>query len=441
MKFFKLGDFPELVFFIVVGLSLVGGAFFFFPELFALIFSEQFKFAYRVLYNFFPFWGPPLLAYAFFMVWTGYVRGKFLAGQKYVLLEVRLPREVNKSPLAMELALAGFYITSGESTWYDVYILGKVRTWFSFEIVSDGGNIHFYIWTRETFRPVVEAQLYGQYPDIELFEVSDYTTVIPEYNPEQVVLVGHEYGLDKPDPYPIKTYVDYGLDKDPKEEFKIDPLTSVLEYMGSLKKGEHLWLQIIFRSHKKKKRKGTFFETTDIQEEAKDEIHKLLEELKQEKPSTDGTTFSYSRIPTKSEAEVMAAIDRNSGKLNFDCGIRMIYAGKPKEAFVGSRIPAVINLLRAFTSKELNGFGVNWGTYTNYPWEDFRNIRMDFYKKKLVHQYRMRSWFHGPYSKAPFILSSEELATIFHFPGGVLQAPSVERVMSKKAEAPGNLPQ
>ncbi len=44
---------------------------------------------------------------------------------------------------------------------------------------------------------------------------------------------------------PIKTYVDFGLDKDPKEEFKTDPLTQILEAMGSIGKGEHMWYQVL----------------------------------------------------------------------------------------------------------------------------------------------------------------------------------------------------
>ena len=40
----------------------------------------------------------------------------------------------------------------------------------------------------------------------------------------------------------------------------------------------------------------------------------------------------------------------------------------------------------------------------------------------------------------PLIINSEELATMFHFPGPVAGTPALERVPSKKAEAPSNLP-
>jgi hypothetical protein len=41
----------------------------------------------------------------------------------------------------------------------------------------------------------------------------------------------------------------------------------------------------------------------------------------------------------------------------------------------------------------------------------------------------------------PFILTTEELATVFHFPSGLVsQTPTLKRVGSKKSEAPSNLP-
>ena len=45
----------------------------------------------------------------------------------------------------------------------------------------------------------------------------------------------------------MKTYVDFGLDKDPKEEFKHDPLTPILEWFGSLKKANMLGIRLWFK--------------------------------------------------------------------------------------------------------------------------------------------------------------------------------------------------
>jgi hypothetical protein len=39
-----------------------------------------------------------------------------------------------------------------------------------------------------------------------------------------------------------------------------------------------------------------------------------------------------------------------------------------------------------------------------------------------------------------FVLNVAELATIFHFPGQILQVPTLERIESKEAAPPTNLP-
>lgn len=413
----------------------------YFKGLFKVFLSEEFLIALKVLFYTFPLWGPPVLAFGLFFIWTNYARAKFLVSQKYVLLEIKLPKEVYKSPLAMELALSNFSINAGEGTWYDRNILGKVRTWFSLEMVSIEGNIHFYIWTRDSFRTVVEASLYGQYPNVEIFEVSDYTKTVPRFDLKQMSIIGQEYKLSKPDPYPIKTYVDFGLDKDQKEEYKIDPLTTIIEYMAGLKKGEQIWLQILVRSHKMKVKSGSMFGETDVQKEGKELIKKLVDELKdkQKDPVTGKEIFGYSRIPTKAEADVIAAIDRSISKINFDCGIRLLYITKP-ESFMGARITPMINIFKPFSTNNLNSISMRWGPYFDYPWSDYKNIRKNKRLRELLSAYKLRGWFHLPYKRQPFVLSSEELATIFHLPGEVLQAPSVSRVLSKKAEAPFNLP-
>ena len=54
---------------------------------------------------------------------------------------------------------------------------GFQRVWFSLEIASFGGMIHFYIYTQKGFKSLVEHQIYAQYPGIEIEEVEDYTKI------------------------------------------------------------------------------------------------------------------------------------------------------------------------------------------------------------------------------------------------------------------------
>ena len=88
---------------------------------------------------------------------------------------------------------------------------------------------------------------------------------------------GCEFNLEKPEAYPIKTYVDFGLDKDPKEEFKVDPISPIVEFFGSLEKGEQVWMQIVVTPSKKEyNTKGTWFGKHDWAEEARIQLFKLL---------------------------------------------------------------------------------------------------------------------------------------------------------------------
>ncbi|MFA6338861.1 MAG: hypothetical protein WCW87_02300 [Candidatus Paceibacterota bacterium] len=405
-------------------------------DIFVSIFGESLGSALQIIFYAMPLWLPFLAGFVFWKLWVQYVRGEFISKQKYTLLEIKLPKELFKSPQAMETVLAGLYLTMGESTWFDKYWLGKIRTWFSLELVSIDGNVHFFIWTRDYFKNTVESQIYAQYPTVEIYEVPDYTQNI-YFDPNVYSVFGTFFKLTKPDPYPIKTYVDYGMDKDPKEEFKIDPIVSVTEFLGSLNKGEQAWIQILIRAHKKEKRDGLFSEPTDWKTDAKAEIKKIMTEGSYVKSEGDDP-FAAMKL-TRGQQDVINAMERSINKQAFDTGIRAIYIAE-KDKYNATRIPGILGVMRQYNSSTLNSFGLSGTTGFDFPWEDYKDIRLNKVKKDLVDGYKLRSYFHPPFKKKPFVLNTEELATIFHFPGGVATTPTVSRITSKKAEPPSNLP-
>ena len=378
-----------------------------------------------------------LIVHTSIQKWMEYVRTDFNIKQGSTLLEIKIPREIMKSPLAMELVFTALHLPI-DGNWVSSYLKGNVRPWFSCEIISDEGNIRFFIWTQTKFKDTVEAQLYAQYPTVEVYEVPDYVSRF-KFDPEKQDLYGACFKLTAPDVYPIKTYVDYGMDKDPKEEFKIDPLTSTLETMSTLKKGEQMWIQIIIQAHMSKGLKaGHLFKTKNWQDEAKEEIEKIREE------STPKTEDDYPGFPnpTKGEMEKIAAIERSIGKFPFDCAIRGMYFAD-KEIYNKGRPGVLGGVFRQYSSNYLNGFKRGWHINFDYPWQDFMGIRLTGFKRAFFEAYRTRGYFHGPFknfAEKPFILMTEELATIFHFPGSVSQAPGLSRIPSKKSDAPSNLP-
>ncbi len=303
-------------------------------------------------------------------------RAQFLAKQKYVVLQIKVPRDVPKSPLAMEIVMNAFHQTVGESTWYDRIVLGKMRAHSSLEIVSIEGDVRFMIWTNARIQKFIETQIYSQYPNAEIKEVLDYTTMVP-YAKEgsDWDLFAFEFKLTKPDPYPIKTYVDYNLDKDPKEEFKIDPMTPVLEFLGDIGRGEHAWFQIIVRANKGKKDPTTFWRNRDWQQEGKDLIQKIMDEAKERSgplPEDATNDFRMSML-TEGDRNAIKAIDRNIGKQGFDCGIRALYLGR-KDVFNPANVAGLAVTMKQYSSNDLNGFKPRDFTDVDYPWQKYINI-------------------------------------------------------------------
>lgn len=205
--------------------------------------------------------------------WMLYINQRYLnkTNQEYLMLEIKLPREIFKSPYATEVALSSLLQAGGYSNWYQKYFLGNLPMYSSVEIASLEGVIHFYVRTQLKFRALVESNFYAQYPGIEIVEAPDYTQLVKfDHRSKDIGCWGEIYGLEEKwtpkndktgeeykvkgetlkmpaDFLPIKTYTDFGLDRDPKEEFKIDPITPLLEMMGGLGKGEYLWYQIILQ--------------------------------------------------------------------------------------------------------------------------------------------------------------------------------------------------
>lgn len=398
------------------------------------------KLAFKYIYLAMPIWLPAAFLVAAFNAWIRYKRVKFWQKEGSVLLEIKLPREITKSPLAMEVVLGALHQPGGEGTWVDRIWKGQTRSWFSLEIVSIGGNIKFFIWTKPKHRNVLESQIYSQYPGVEIYEAEDYTKNF-YYNPDSNNIWAGEFALTQPDPFPIKTYIDYGLDKDPKEEFKIDPMTAMIEFLGSITNGQNVWIQILIRAHKKRRVLDVFGEKEDSwKDEAKEAKDKILKDLKVAKEEG-----GFPRIPSKGEADKIAALERSVSKLPFDCGIRAVYIAD-KDKFNPANIGGILGSVKQYGSQDLNGFKPKgWFTDFDYPWDEWWD-RKEKIKPKVLEEYKLRRYFYSPWKgkkfhgSKPFVLNAEELATIYHFPGSVASTPTFERVPSLKSKAPANLP-
>ncbi len=383
-------------------------------------------------------WLPLALIFTFWKLWIHYIRAYYISNLEWTLLEVKLPREIFKNPRAMEIALHAFHQTS-DGHLIKKYWHGFVRAWFSLEIASFGGEIHFFIRTQTFFKKLIESQIYAQYPGVEIIEVNDYTSKIPYGAPDSDwQLFGTEFKFDKEDAYPIKTYVDFGLTENLEEEQKVDPITHFLEFMGSLGEGEEIWFQILVQATKKRFAvAGAWFEKEDWKKQGGKLIEKLM---KRDKKKKEGEFADFGAMTlSPGERTVVEAVERSISKLGFDTGIRTVYLAR-KDSFNNINIAALTGSVKQYNTLNLNGFKPVRLTSLDYIWQDPFGTRISGMKRKMFDAYCKRSYFYTPYERKPMVLNTEELATIYHFPGKVAETPTFGRIEAKKVEPPTNLP-
>ena len=421
---------------LALGLSLLFMSFVFMPGVVAFALSLALFMA--------PVWLPLLIGFGAWTLWVIWRRSDFISRQNYLLLEIKPPRSVVKTPLAMEAVLAGLHHSPGEGTWYRKFVQGSVRPYFSLEIVSIEGRVRFFIWTRASFRRLLEAQVYAQYPGTQVVEAPDYTRLIPA-GPDHYGIWGCDFAHTQEDPLPIKTYVEYGLDKVQKEPEQVDPLANLVEFMSSMRTGEHMWLQLIIRVHKGEKynKKNKEGKTYTWKDQAKEMVEKIRKETREPyiDPATGEERPGFPN-PTKGQSETIAAIERNVAKLGFDVGARGVYLATSGR-FDPVNITGLVGIFKQFSSEGWNGFKpFGWMTYfDDYPWE-FRvaKLKKEF-AEGLIDAYRRRQFFYAPHTgETPMVMSIEELATLFHIPSASVSTPSLTRIQSATGEAPGDLP-
>ena len=81
-----------------------------------------------------------------------------------------------------------------------------------------------------------------------------------------------------------------------------------------------------------------------------------------------------------------------------------------------------------------------WHTPFDYPYQDLWDLRWNLHARRFFDCYRRRAHFYSPYILPDNVMSTEVLATFWHPLSSAIASPGVERIPSKKAEPPSNLP-
>jgi len=413
------------------------------------------------------------------LTWLFWKQEKFKEEIPFVLLELSMPREIRKSPRGMEQVLSAIHaLRNIAGDFSEIWIDGEVTRWYSFEIVSFGGEIHFYMYVYKKQRDIVEAALYSYYSDIEITEVEDYTKRFPknvgELYQRGYDMWGSELKLDKEDAYPIKSYVDFEA---VAEEEQFDPISLCLEVLSKIKKEEIIAIQILAEpeSPKWKDEYKDLLENLRVKQDPKKVPHGArykrkiqfegilphfpIEKGEEGANKYEDSVFSKSLLRTPGETDVLKAIEENLAKPAFKTIIRFIYLS-PKELFYDT-FPrrGIMGIFNQYSSLDLNSFVRNEPVSTRtrvWYWPHIAPATRNEYKKqRLLFNYRKREipphsfvgriltshWLNWNFHSKQFILTNRSLATIFHPPTFiVLTAPHIRRVESRKMSPPSGLP-
>jgi hypothetical protein len=408
------------------------------------------------------------------LLWIGYQTLierqiiKYLATIKWVFLEVRVDELNERSALASEQMFTAMHamlqIFSLGERWS-----GRVPLHMSAEIVSIGGRVSYIFKVPERYRNLLESAVFAQYPKAEIREIQDYLGNLPRsFDPtsSEFEMWGTQLIKGGDNALPIRTYrfIDQTFQHS-EQKTTIEPLANVIEAMSNLQPYELEVVQVVIQPV-----------TDDWKKAAVDLVNKMKGlPAKPKAPSAFEKVFlegpgklidaliaavtGAEPAPKKEEKPAQAAITTMSdfekgmvgsvvaglSKLSFKTKIRVLYLA-PKDKFSkGMRVPELLGAFRAFNNPTLNSLRPSIDITTDSSFKLFQKLEQPWLdhkilarKNKFLRAIKDRGIWEG--SGNP-IFSTEELATIFHFP----QSPNarisqVEKVQTVKSAPPIDLP-
>ncbi len=325
-----------------------------------------------------------------------------------VIMQVLVPKENDKTPLAAEQMFASLHGLLGD--------FNRCEDIVSFEIVSTGENgIRFYVVSPQHLAKFVEGQVYAQYPSADIKYVEDYT--LQKASNGSYVTTG-EVEFVKDYIFPIKTFRD----------FDVDPLAAITGAISDLKVGESAWIQLLIRpvanlwQEESKRYITAIREGKDLDSGFFKKLMKFFEFMGKTltTSSDDGSAKKEIVRLAPGQEEELTQIESKMLKVGFEFVIRIVTKAEDQirsEQILRDSVAS----FKQFTTAHLNSF--------SYSLEerDAKEIYTDFVNRAM--------------SKDVIdIMNIEELASVFHMPNISVETPNIAWSRSKKLEPPTNLP-
>jgi hypothetical protein len=305
------------------------------------------------------------------------------------LLQIALPRDNEIKIDAAEQLFASF---AGIKAHGGFSFL-KYPPHVSFEIVGMPEDIRFYIYTPNKYRDIVEKQINASYPEAQIKAVEEKGT-------KEGYIIGNEYNIFsqtgkvafatlklKDSNYkPIKFYKD----------FAVDPLSSITSVLAKMSSGEGAAIQVLISgSDSKWSKTGRGYIAMTKKNESNPE------------------TAKYAADPKELEA-----IESKISKPGFNTVIRVVVSSSSQES-ADAHLENIVSSFGQFSGHNSFSKVKHWlkgGFITDFVYRYF------------------------PSGGNLSVLTSEELAGIFHFPNKSVTTPHIYWINSKRAPAPAQIP-
>ncbi len=278
-------------------------------------------------------------------------------------------------------SVASFY-TSAKFKFLQTFI---AQPSLSLEIIGTDEDIRFYISVPKKFQDLIEKQIYSIYAGADIQTV-DEPNIFSETGKVETAWLG----LKKSSFYPLKTY----------KEIPTDTLSAFTSVLSKLNSGETMAIQLVLSPTDSSWSKAgkSFISST-------------------KKSESNPEKASY-----KVDARQMEAIESKCNKPGFETAIRIVAVAPTKEI-------AKVNL-----SNLKACFG-----QLESPWNKLSTRKIRFssqFINDFIYKYPVIYWLKGK-----TVLSTEEIASIYHFPNKSVETPNIYWLKSKKAPAPPESPQ
>ncbi len=359
-----------------------------------------------------------IIALAVFIVLGGMrKRGHIERALNMILLQVKVPREAigrdegTIQRVREQISIAEQMFSSFanlHSKGWNKFIYGE--PYMSLEIAVQNAleDTYFYISVPRNNLDIIEKQIFSFYPNAEVLKITDYNI----FHTQGASAGGYlTYGGNSI--LPIKSY----------QQLESDPLGSILTSFSKLQAtGEGAALQILFRpSHATWQKDYSMKVAREMQSGRT--IQEAMQRVKNppKKDPNKPAEPEKAAVLTPTDEATIKSLANKASKQSFDINIRLMCSAPDQ-----FRADQIFNDLQ--------------GAFVQYNSPDLNSLKIVKQSgnafDKLAYNFAFRMFDN----RQTIVVSTEELASLYHFPTPATAAPKVSFLRSKPSEPPPNLP-